>query len=156
MPVGVFLFVVVGIALAAAHFQSASASFVGNTGNLQVSFKEVGLGNGSVTYNLTADGTANYACINNGGKNPKASNKQSVNGPVSATGTFKSDKNGSISGSLTLTPPPAPAGYSCSPGQSQTLVSVTYTNVTLTDTTNTDAPPMSSGAIHERSSFFPD
>jgi hypothetical protein len=57
-----------------------------------------------------------------------------VAGPVSATDTFNSGKNGQVTASLTVSPPPS--DISCPPGQSLELASVSYTNVTLTDTTN--------------------
>jgi hypothetical protein len=126
-----------GIALAQSpHFLSASASGPDSDGNLIVSFKEAGLGNNAlIAYAANADATATYACINGGGNHPKATNKETVNGPVTATGTFSSGKNGSISQSLTLEPP-SPGSFSCPGGQTLVLASVSYTNVTITDTTN--------------------
>jgi len=58
-----------------------------------------------------------------------------VSGPVSATGTFSSGKNGTISQSLTLSPPSA-GSFSCPAGQRLVLAFVSYTNVAITDTTN--------------------
>src|SRR5215212_10675962 len=116
------------------HFVRASGS-VNNDGSLTVSFKEAGLGtNQNIDYTLTADATAIYVCVNRGGANPSASNKTAVAGPVSASGTFNSGKNGQVTASLTVQPPPS--DISCPPGQSLELASVTYENVTLTDTTN--------------------
>jgi hypothetical protein len=118
------------------HFISASASGPDSDGNLIVSFKEAGLGNDAlITYTANADATAVYACINGGGNHPKATNKETVSGPVTATGTFSSGKNGSISQSLTLEPP-SPGSFSCPSGQTLVLASVSYTNVSITDTTN--------------------
>lgn len=118
------------------HFISSSASGVNSAGNMVVSFKEAGLGNNQqITYVASADGTAIYACINGGGNHPSASNKETVNGPVSASGTFSSGKNGSISQSLTLSPPSA-GSFSCPGGQKLNLAFVSYSNVKLTDTTN--------------------
>ena len=118
------------------HFITASASGPDNNGNLTVNFKESGLGdNVSITYTATADGTAVYACINGGGNHPKAANKETVSGPVSATGTFSSGKNGTISQSLAL-PPPGPGNFACPPGQRLVLASDSFTNVAITDTTN--------------------
>jgi hypothetical protein len=118
------------------HFISASASFQGTGPNLNVSFKESGLGNNAlITYVASADGTAVYACINGGGNHPKASNKETVNGPVSATGTFSSGKNGTISQTLTLSPPSA-GDFTCPSGQKLVLAFVSYTNVSIADTTN--------------------
>ena len=118
------------------HFISASASGPNSAGNLTVSFKESGLGdNALIDYVASADGTAVYACINGGNKHPQASNKETVSGPVSATGTFSSGKNGTISQSLTLSPPSA-GSFSCPAGQRLVLAFVGYTNVAITDTTN--------------------
>jgi hypothetical protein len=117
------------------HFVRASGS-LNNNGSLTVSFKEAGLGtNQLINYTLTADATATYVCVNRGGANPSAQNKTTVAGPVSASGTFNSGKNGQVTASLTVSPPPS--DISCPPGQSLELASVSYTNVTLTDTTNT-------------------
>src|SRR6266567_6101702 len=126
-----------GIALAQSpHFISASASGPDSDGNLIVSFKEAGLGsNATISYIAAANATATYACINGGDKNPKATNKQSVGGPVATPGTFSSGKNGSISQSLTVEPP-SPGSFSCPSGQTMVLADVSYTDVSITDTTN--------------------
>jgi hypothetical protein len=122
------------------HFISASATLNAN-GTLTVNFKEAGLGtNQNITYTLTADATATYVCVNRGGANPSAQNKTTVAGPVSATDTFNSGKNGQVTASLTVSPPPS--DISCPPGQSLELASVTYTNVVLTDTTNNVVQPI--------------
>jgi hypothetical protein len=122
------------------HFVRASAS-LNASGTLTVSFKEAGLGtNQLINYEATADATATYVCVNRGGSNPSASNKTTVAGPVSATGTFSSGKNGAVTASLTLSPPPS--NISCPPGQSLALASVSYTNVAITDTTNGITEPI--------------
>lgn len=127
----------VGPALATSpHFIKTSASGVNSSGSLTVNWKEAGLGNNqNVTYLLSADSSAVYACINHGGHHPQASNKETVSGPVSSTGTFSSGKNGTISGSLTVNPP-SPGSFSCPGNQNLVLASVSYMNVTLQDTTN--------------------
>lgn len=131
-------------ALAASpHFINTSAAGPGNDGTLIVKWKEAGLGNNVlIDYTATADATATYACINGGGNHPKASNKETVNGPVSSSGTFSSGKNGSISASLTLSPPSA-GDFTCPNGQRLVLAAVSYTDVAITDTTNaiTEAIP---------------
>src|SRR5215204_6597429 len=124
---------VAGTALAAPHFASASGA-VNSAGALVVSFDERGLGNDNVTYTLTADATALYACINRGGKNPAAANKQSFEGQVSGGGSFEV-KNGRVVASLTAGPLLAPQ-FTCPSGQQRVLAAVTYTNIVLTDTTN--------------------
>jgi hypothetical protein len=118
------------------HFINASASGPTAIGTLPVSFKEAGLGNNQlIGYAATADGTAVYACINGGGNHPQASNKETVSGPVSATGTFSSGNNGQINQTLTLSPPSA-GSFSCPSGQRLVLASVSFTNVAITDLTN--------------------
>ena len=117
------------------HFINASANLSG--ANLVVSFKEAGLGtNQLIDYTASGDASATYVCVNKGGGNPSASNKTTVQGPVSASGTFSSGKNGNVSASLTLSPPPPPSTFSCPKGQSQQTAQVSYTNVSLADTTN--------------------
>ena len=116
------------------HFINATGTLNAN-GTLTVNFKEAGLGtNQLINYELTADATAVYVCVNKGGANPSAQNKTTVSGPVSATGTFNSGKNGNVTASLTVSPPPS--DISCPKGQVLRLASVSYTGVTLTDTTN--------------------
>jgi hypothetical protein len=116
------------------HFVRASGSLNSN-GSLTVNFKEAGLGtNQLIDYTLTANATATYVCVNKGGANPSAQNKTTVAGPVSASGTFSSGKNGQVTASLTVSPPPS--DITCPPGQSLQLASVSYTDVVLTDTTN--------------------
>ena len=117
------------------HFIRANASLNNQTGNLTVSFKEAGLGaNQNINYVLSADATATYVCVNRGGANPSAQNKTTVAGPVSASGTFNSGKNGQVTASLTVSPPPS--DITCPPGQSLELASASYMNVVLTDITN--------------------
>lgn len=113
------------------HFISASAS-IDNAGNLVCSFKEAGLGTTVSTEAVTcsADASAVYACINGGGNHPKATNKETVSGPVSGGGTFPV-RNGQTTGSITVAPPSA-GSFSCPNGQMLVLASVSYTNITLT------------------------
>jgi hypothetical protein len=123
------------------HFIQADATLL-NSGSLRVSWKEAGLGsNVLVSYTASANATAVYACINKGGKNPQASNKQTFEGPVSASGTFSSGKNGSISASLTI-PPPGPGDFSCPGGQNLVLASVEYRNVAINDVSNNVSEPI--------------
>jgi hypothetical protein len=116
-----------------AHFMSATGS-VNDTGALVVTFDEAGLGNGDINYTLTADATAIYACINNGGHHPKAANKEAFEGTVAGGGTFQ-PRNGRVRASLTAGPLQAPQ-FTCPSGQTRILGYVSYTNIVLTDTTN--------------------
>jgi hypothetical protein len=130
---GVIALLAVTIVIAgSAHFIKCSKSTQGN--NVVVSFKEAGLGNERTCITVEADASAVYACINGGGKNPSAANKRTINSRRTATDCF-TPHNGSISGSLSLTPP-GPGSFSCPPGQSLRLLSVSYSNVSVHDTTH--------------------
>lgn len=119
-----------------AHFLSSSAALsTTDLGDLVVSFREAGLGNGDVTYTASGNATATYACINGGGNHPSASNKATVGGPVSGTVTIPTTKNGSITGMVPVEEPGA-GTFSCPGGQTLVIASVSYTDVTLTDVTN--------------------
>jgi hypothetical protein len=132
-----------------AHFMSVSSS-VNNNGALVVNWDEAGLGNANVSYTLTADATAIYACINNGGHNPKASNKRQQEGSVSNGGDFRA-RNGRVQGTLTAGPLEEPA-FTCPSGQTRVLAYVSYTNIVLTDTTNA----VSTGVPNASRCFYPD
>jgi hypothetical protein len=114
------------------HFVRASASGPDANGNLTVNFKIAGLGDTvTTTVTASADATAVYACQNRGGNFPEDPKKQTVSGPVSASGEFTSGKNGSITGSLTLMPPAST--LDCPGGQRVVLASVSYTNVAVSE-----------------------
>ena len=141
--VGLLAFGAAQAAAAAPKFHAVGSS-VDSVGALVVTFDERGLGNEDVTYTLTADSTATYACINRGGKNPAASNKRSVSGEVTDSATFE-PRNGRVVGSMSAGPPTA-SDFTCPSGQRRVLADVTYTNIVLTDTTNnvsTTAPDAS-------------
>jgi hypothetical protein len=124
------------------HFVSADATVNAN-GSLTVDFKEAGLGtNQNINYLASADATATWVCVNRGGGNPSASNKTTVSGPVTASGTFNSGKNGNVTADLTLSPPQPPTSFSCPKGQSLQLAEVSYTNVAITDVTNGITEPI--------------
>lgn len=117
--------------LSSPHFISATAA-LDAAHNAVVSWKESGLGdNVSITYKASANVTATFECVNNGGNVPTS--KVTVSGPVTATGTFSSGKNGSIDASLTLLAPTS--SLTCPPGQHMEE-QITYTNIAITDTTN--------------------
>jgi hypothetical protein len=120
-------------ATSGAHFFSATAA-VNDGGALVVTWDEAGLGNENINYTLTADATATYACINNGGHHPKAANKETVAGSVSTGGSFQA-KNGRVQASLTTGPLLDPS-FTCPSGQTRILAKVTYSNIVLTDTSN--------------------
>jgi hypothetical protein len=118
------------------HFNRVSASASGS--DLTVFFKEVGLGSGTtVTIVVRAHWDAQFACYNNGGKHPSATNKESTSGDSSASGQFTSDKNGNISDSLTVSAPTvSDNSFSCPPGQTEVLTYLRWSNITVTDSTS--------------------
>jgi hypothetical protein len=117
----------------APKFHAVSSS-VNGAGALVVSFDERGLGNENIDYTLAGDASATYACINGGGNHPQAANKETVNGDVTASGSFE-PKNGRVIASLEAGPISA-GSFSCPHGQRLVLAAVSYTNIVLTDTTN--------------------
>jgi hypothetical protein len=121
-----------------AHFIKSATGATLSGADLNCFFKEAGLESGSVeniSCNATEDIT--YECVNNGGKNPSASNKTAFRTDVSGSGTFPADKNGNVVGNVTTAhSSAADLGFRCPSGQTVTLVSVTYSNVTITDSTS--------------------
>ncbi len=136
------------------HFiGTASVVGVNSDGSMTVSFKEAGLGQGvTIAYEFSGSVIADYGCINGGGKHPQASNKETVQGPVSATGSFTSSKSGNIVGSLTVEPPAPPSTFSCPSGQTLVLADITYSGLALEDGTNEVDATLS--AISASATFF--
>ena len=121
-------------AMAATQFLRAPSARLGSP-KVIVEWTEIGLGRTeNVDYIASATAAARYQCINRGNNCPAASNKQDVLANISVGGTFKSDKNGRISGELTI--PAPPATLVCPGNQVVGVVSAVFTNLTLTDTTN--------------------
>jgi hypothetical protein len=118
------------------HFISEGTASITSSGAYRVSnFKEAGLGNTVTTEAITlhiTSATATYACVNGGGKHPKATNKQSVTTPITQTQSF-AVRNGSTTGSMQAGPPP-PGAFQppCNPPMTVVLVQVSYTGVSLT------------------------
>jgi hypothetical protein len=97
---------------------------------------------------LSATATATYACVNGGGKHPKATNKASTTGQVSNTGSFPV-RNGSTTGTIAVGPPPAPPfSPPCNPPMTVVIAQVSYTNVALTGLAgDTSAEPSLSACL---------
>ena len=101
---------------------------------MNVSFKEVGLGNTVSTEQVTltvATATGDYQCFNNGGNHPKAGNKETVSTSLTTSGTFPV-RNGQTTGGSIAAGPPSAGTFSCPSGQKLVLAFVSYTNVLLT------------------------
>jgi hypothetical protein len=125
---------------ASPHFISASAARSGD--NLVVKWKEAGLGdNLNIDYEASATATREDSCVNGGNKVPSDPKKTTTVAQTNAAGTF-SVKNGSVNGSLTLTPPTTT--LTCPPGQKATLISLSYSDVSITDLTNGITEPIPS------------
>ena len=134
------------------HFLKCSASGVNSDGSLNACFKIAGLGdNQPINVTASADATADYACKNHGQQCPNAANKVEVQADVSATGSFPSTKNGSVTACLTVDPPPTT--LTCPGGQKLVLVSVSYTDVSLSSDASADTCQPSPGTFS--ANFFP-
>jgi hypothetical protein len=134
------------------HFLFADNS-VSSSGALTTSFKDAGLGTGTTSIQITltvTNATAVYQCFNNGGNHPKAGNKETVSGPLSATGNFPV-RHGQTTASLTVGPP-GPGDFSCPSGQSLFLQEATYSGTSVSDATGNSLQatpdPISTGPIH--------
>jgi hypothetical protein len=117
------------------HFISEGTASITSSGAYNVSnFKEAGLGSTVSTESITLhvdSATAVYACVNGGGKHPKAVNKQSVSTPLTFTGSFPV-RNGATTGSIQVgPPPPGPFQPPCNPPMTVELVQVSYSGVEL-------------------------
>ena len=117
-----------------AHFFSDTSASVASSGALTVHIDEAGLGTSEITYTLTADATATYACINGGENHPKAANKEEKVGQVSAGSSFQ-PKHGRVQADMSAGPLSA-GSFKCPSGQRLVLAAVSYSNIVLTDTSN--------------------
>ena len=119
------------------HFiKNATTATLSGT-SLIVTFKEAGLPSGQTeTISASSVLTATYQCINNGGKNPSDPKKTTITQPVSESGEFTADKNGNVTGTLTLSVPSASSQLDCPNGQTATLTAFSFGNVTVSDSTS--------------------
>ena len=123
-------FMAITVWAASPHFLRTSASGVNSDGTVNVCFKIAGLGdNQTLDVTASAHADAIYGCLNHGGQCPNAANKVEVQTDVSASGTFTSGKNGSITACLAVEPPDTT--LTCPGGQRLVLVSVSYTNLSV-------------------------
>jgi hypothetical protein len=127
------------ILFSSAHFVpgGTSSSVDPATGVLTVNFHEAGLGvNDTVDAVLTGNANATYQWFNNGSQKPQGK-PFNVNGTFSIGGTFTSDQNGQIDGTLSVDPPSVAEFLATNHAANWTpMLTVSYTNVVVTDTTN--------------------
>lgn len=115
-------------------FLKFDATGPNDDGTLTTDFKIAGLGrNVTITLTASANATAIYACQNNSGNFPSDPKKQVLAGPVGASGGMGSGKNGSITGSLNISPPATT--LECPGGQHPVLAYVSYEDVAISSST---------------------
>ncbi len=128
-----------GIALAQnAHFLKATGALDTTTGGYTASWKEAGLGNSPVTYDLSSTASFTWQCFTKSGNQPQGSPNSTTPSTIFTTGTFPPSHNGTITGSLTLEP--VEAGQCNGNGLKNCLTAVDYENVVLQDTTSVSEP----------------
>jgi hypothetical protein len=133
--ISAFATVVMGASAALAaspHFLFANNSIDTSTGALNTSFKEVGLGTGAESVNITlsANASATYQCYNKAGNKPQGVPKSAGPTALVGSGNFPV-RNGQTTGSLSVGPLASP--ISCPSGQRLFLDSVTYTDTFVSD-----------------------
>lgn len=119
------------------HFiaHSTTASLSGTS--LVVKFKEAGLAAGAQeTIKLSAQLSATYQCVNKGGHVPSDPKKTTRNTSPSSYTNFTVDKNGNLTGSVSLTVPAASGVLSCPGGQTATLTAFTWSGIVIEDITS--------------------
>jgi hypothetical protein len=124
------------------HFIFVRASLQ-NDGDLDVSFKEAGLGtNQLINYLAEADATVTCTCVTHSGKCPNAANKETFTVAVDQPASFSSGKNGQVNQTITIEVPECPASDppTCGNGQEFRLSAITWENIQLTDQTTPVGP----------------
>jgi hypothetical protein len=118
------------------HFvKGPTATLDTTTGDYTVSFKEAGLGNTPITYDLTAtSGQFTWQCFTKSGNKPQGSPNTGGFSDLFATTTL-SPRNGQITGTLSLVPEQGTA--SCQGGGLKLcLTAASYEGVTFKDVTD--------------------
>jgi hypothetical protein len=125
-----------GIAVAGPHFISATGGIDAKTGDYIASFKEAGLGNTPITYNLSATTQYTFQCFTKSGNKPQGS--PNSGGPSNeSTQTTLTPRNGQITASLIIDVTFPPTSVACQGGGLKLcLTAASYTNVSLADTTD--------------------
>ena len=120
------------------YIKGPTASLDTRTGDYSVSFKEAGLGNGPVTYTLTAGAGSvfTYQCFTKSGNNPQG-DPNSIDGSGLTTSTTITPRNGQVSATITLSPDATGLDICNGKGLVLRLIGTCYKNVTLSDGTTT-------------------
>src|SRR6266516_3086937 len=154
--ISAFATVVMGASAALAaspHFLFANNSIDTSTGALNTMFKEVGLGTGTTSVNITlsADATATYQCYNKAGNKPQGVPKTFGPSAVTGSATFPV-RNGQTTGTL-VAGPLSQGTFSCPSGQLLFLDAVSYSNTFVMDQFGTSihaTPDPISATLHIR------
>jgi hypothetical protein len=125
--------------LAAANFHYANGALVTSgteAGNYTASFKETGLGNTPITYDLEATVNYTFQCFTKSGNKPQGA--PNSGGPSQQnTQTTITPHNGQITGSLSFDVTFPPTDVACKGGGLKLcLTAASYTSVSLMDTNN--------------------
>jgi hypothetical protein len=132
-----------------AHFLSATST-LNASGALVIDFKEAGLGNidESVPITVTGNATATYQWFNHGGNKPQGV-PFSVSSTINVTQSFPV-RNGKVTGTITITPPPAPADFFTQPHAANWVATLTvsYTNIALTSFQGTTVTATTAGEFN--------
>ena len=128
-----------GTAMAAANFHYANGALVTSgpeAGDYTASFKETGLANTPITYDLEATVSYTFQCFTKSGNNPQGS--PNSGGPsIENTQTTITPHNGQITGSLSIDVVFPPTNVACKGGGLKLcLTAADYSNVSLMDTNN--------------------
>jgi hypothetical protein len=132
------------------HFIFVRASLQSD-GDVDVSFKEAGLGdNQLINYLAEADATVTCNCVTNSGQCPAASNKVTFTVAVDQPAAFSSGKNGQVNQTITIAAPACPLSDppTCGNGQDLVLSAISWQNIQITDLTTPVGPePATPGSL---------
>jgi hypothetical protein len=120
-----------------------------NTGELQISWSQHGVGNGDINYALSGTRSITWACYNNGENHPKAQNKTTVGGNFTQAFTASADRNGKVIETETVPLPASP--LTCPGTQENRLQRVVYSGLNFQET----APVVQTAALNTTSLTWP-
>src|SRR5215831_12362932 len=113
--VGLMTVLGAGKSFAGPHFISATGAIDDKTADYVASFKEAGLGNTPITYDLAADTSYLFQCFTKSGNKPQGS--PNAGGPSSEnTQTTITPRNGQITAKIVIDVTFPPTNVSCQGG----------------------------------------